>query len=150
MKYFIIKSFRLQFKNLSFFLKNLGIILNTFIKSISMKIQLYYDKDCPFCNYYSNYLKLKQEHKLILLNARDSDKEIDEFRVLGFDINNGFIIKLDDSTIYQGADAIIFLNDLAEKKIFFLDNHFFRNLVYPFIKQLRKILLFILGKKSKI
>lgn len=115
-----------------------------------MKIELYYDKQCPFCNSYANYIKLKKEHNLILINARESFKDIKLFRTKGFDINDGFIIKVDENEIYQGADAIIFLNELAKRKVYFPNNSFFKLYVYTFIKTLRKIVLFILGKKSDL
>lgn len=112
-----------------------------------MKIELFYDKECPFCNSYAKYLKLKENHTLILFNARDSKKHLDFFRAKGFDINNGFIIRVDEKMIYQGADAIVFLNKLAKKRFYFPDNLFFRNIIYPFFKLLRKIVLFVLRKR---
>ena len=115
-----------------------------------MKIELFYDKECPFCNFYSNYLKLKEKHKLILLNAREYKEELSKLKTKGFDINNGFIIIIDNIDIYQGVDAIVFLNDLAKSRIFFPNNYFFRNIVYPVIKQLRKLILFIIGKEINI
>jgi len=115
-----------------------------------MKIEIYYDKECPFCNYYANYISLKENHQLILKNAREEKELIEEFRAFGFDINNGFIIKVDDITLYQGSDAIIFLNEVSQKRIYFKDNNFFKDFVYPLVKKLRKIILFCLGKNNKI
>lgn len=112
-----------------------------------MKIELFYDKDCPFCNKYANYVKLKEKHELLLKNAREFNKEIRELKTLGFDINDGFIIKVDENKIYQGVDAIVFLNKLVKKKFYFPDNCFFRSIVYPFIKLLRRVVLIILRKK---
>eukprot|EP01029_Cantina_marsupialis_P018075 TRINITY_DN41123_c1_g1_i1.p1 TRINITY_DN41123_c1_g1~~TRINITY_DN41123_c1_g1_i1.p1 ORF type:complete len:116 (+),score=0.24 TRINITY_DN41123_c1_g1_i1:563-910(+) len=115
-----------------------------------MKIELYYDKECPFCKSYANYIKLKKMHELTLLNARENINAIKKFRNQGFDIDEGFIVKVDDNKIYQGSNAIVFLNTIAEKKIYFKDNLFFKNFIYPFAKALRKVLLFFLGKKTKI
>ncbi|XPV70523.1 MAG: DCC1-like thiol-disulfide oxidoreductase family protein [Halarcobacter sp.] len=115
-----------------------------------MKIELFYDKECPFCKYYANYIKIKENHKLMLINAREDKEAIKEFESLGFDINDGFIIKVDEKKIYQGSDAIIFLNRLSTKKVYFKDNQFFKKFLYPFIKKLRKIVLFCLGKNSKL
>ena len=115
-----------------------------------MKIELFYDKECPFCNSYANYIKIKEDHELILNNARDFKDDIELLRSKGFDINNGFIVKVDDTDIYQGVDAIVFLNKLAKKAIYFPDNLFFRNIIYPLIKTIRKILLYLLGKKPDI
>ncbi len=112
-----------------------------------MKIELFYDKECPFCNSYANYLKFKKSHELLFYNAREYSKEIAYFKTIGFDINNGYIIRVDQKSLYQGVDAMIFLNKLSQKRVFFYDNCFFRNVVYPFIKKLRIIILF-LSKKS--
>jgi len=42
--------------------------------SIKEKIVIYYDKDCPFCNNYINFLKLKDNYELILKNATGWEK----------------------------------------------------------------------------
>lgn len=115
-----------------------------------MKIELFYDKECPFCKSYANYIKLKEKHELILLNARDETEQIKLFRKKRIDINDGFIIRVDNQTIYQGANAIIYLNKLANKKVFFPNNIFFKKILYPLIKTLRKVVLFLLAKKSKL
>ena len=112
-----------------------------------MKIKLFYDKECPFCNSYSNYIKLKEEYELELINAREQKKQINNLKEKGFDINDGFIIKIDEKDIYQGVNAIDFLNNLSQDKIYFPNNYFFRNIVYPIIKQFRKVLLLIYKKK---
>ena len=115
-----------------------------------MKIEMYYDKECPFCNSYAKYVKLKESHQLILLNAREHLEKIDELKKRGFDINNGYIIEVDNKNIYQGVDAIIFLNDISKRKVFFADNYLFRNIIYPFIKLLRKLALKINKKQVKL
>lgn len=111
-----------------------------------MKIEVFYDKECPFCSFYSKYLDIKENHTLILSNARENIKELEKLKIKGFDIDQGFIVKIDDKKIYQGAQAIIFLNTLSKRKICFANNTFFRKIVYPFIKLLRKVVLFILKK----
>lgn len=113
-----------------------------------MKIELYYDKECPFCNSYANYIKLKEEHELKLINARNTS--LDLLKSRAFDINDGFVIVIDNNEIYQGSEAILYLNKLSHKKIFFKDNFLFKKILYPFIKFVRIILLRILGKKTKI
>ena len=115
-----------------------------------MKIELFYDKDCPFCNSYAKYIKLKQIHELIILNAREELSTINEFRNIGFDINDGFIIRVDNKKIYQGSDAIIYLNTISSKKIYFPNNFFFRKIIYTFVKEIRKVLLFLLKRNHKI
>lgn len=111
------------------------------------KIELFYDKECPFCNSYANYIKLKETHTLILTNAREASNHLKTLKSKGFDINEGFIIIVDDKDIYQGSDAILFLNKISKKKIFYKDNLFFRKILYALIKKIRKFILFISLKK---
>lgn len=113
-------------------------------------IELFYDKECPFCNSFANYLVLKETHTLKLFNAREARKEIEAFKVKGFDINDGFIIRIDKTKLYQGSEAILFLNKVAQKKVWFYDNWLFKSIVYPFVKALRKLILFIKRKKIHI
>lgn len=117
-----------------------------------MKIELFYDKECPFCKFYANYIKLKEKHKLILINVRDSQSiiELEKFRLQGLDINNEFIIRVENNELFQGVDAISFLNNLVKKKIYFPDNYLFRSIIYPIIKSIRKFILIIMGKKYNI
>ena len=115
-----------------------------------MKIELFYDKVCPFCRFYAHYIKLKETHELILFNARECKNQLQEFKSKGFDINDGYIIRVNDRNIYQGVDAIIFLNDLAQNKVYFPDNYFFRNIVYSILKQFRKLILLITGKNVNL
>jgi predicted DCC family thiol-disulfide oxidoreductase YuxK len=119
------------------------------------KIILYYDKQCPFCSKYANLVKLKKNFEIILKNAREN---LDEISILckNLDINNGFIV-LYKNDCFQGAKALEFLNSAVDKttllgKLHFLfkyDN-FISNLLYKFLFILRKIILYILGKNSKI
>lgn len=113
-----------------------------------MKIELFYDKECPFCNAYAKYIKLKENNELILTNARISSTQILKDR--GFDINDGFIIIVDNKDIYQGSEAIIYLNKLSSKKVYFKDNFLFKKIFYSLIKLLRVVFLKILGKNIRI
>lgn len=115
-----------------------------------MDIEIFYDKDCPFCNSYANYIKIKEEHNLVLKNVREFKEEVESFKSRGININNGFVVRVDNKTLYQGVDAIVFLNKLANKGIYFPDNPFFRYVIYPIIKSFRKFLLYILGKDVNI
>lgn len=115
-----------------------------------MKIEVFYDKECPFCSFYSNYLDIKENHTLILSNARENIEKLEKLKTQGFNIDKGFIIQVDDKKLYQGANAIVFLNKVSKKKIYFANNTFFRKFIYPLIKSLRKVVLFILGKSINL
>jgi predicted DCC family thiol-disulfide oxidoreductase YuxK len=117
-----------------------------------MTIKIYYDKDCPFCHKYTQFIKLKKEHNVYILNAREYKDSVYNFRTKGFDINDGIIIQLDDNKLYQGADAIIFLDNLSEKKNYYgkfysyvINRNIFKKYLYSMIKFIRKVLLKIAG-----
>lgn len=118
---------------------------------IKEKITIYYDKECPFCNSYVGYLKLKDSYELILKNVRE-DKNIDS----KFDINNGFIVNFKDN-FFQGSKALEFLNSVVNKDtflgklhFFFKYDNFFSKLLYKSLLTTRKLLLYLLNKKSNI
>lgn len=113
-------------------------------------IELYYDKNCPFCNSFANYLALKKAHTLKLFNAREAQKQIHYFKAKGFDINDGVIVRIDGREIYQGAKAILLLKKMAVRKIWFYDNWFFIKIIYPMIKILRKIILVLKRENIRI
>lgn len=116
---------------------------------------LYYDKECPFCDAYANYLVLKQNYSLKLKNARDNKEEIALF-CPKMDINNGFIIVY-NSRCYQGVDALVVLNGLIENRgiVAFLHKIFYSNTLlskalYTIAFLLRKIALTLMQKQTKI
>lgn len=120
------------------------------------KIKLFYDRDCPFCKEYSNYVELRKEYDIQLINARDSIEEIIDFRKDGFDINNGMIVEYENK-IYQGADAIKLINEFISKKkkadrllSWFVKTAIFKSYVYPIILKIRKILLKAMSRDPKI
>ena len=115
-----------------------------------MKVEVFYDKECPFCRKYAQFIKLKEKNELILINARENIKKVDDLRNKGFDINEGFVIRVDSNNLYQGADAIVFLNNLSKNKILFANTFLFKFIIYPLIKFLRIMVLFILMKELKI
>ena len=115
-----------------------------------MKIEVFFDEECPFCNLYSKYIIIKERHNLILSNARENINKLEKLKLEGFNIDEGFIVRVDDRKTYQGVDAIVFLNTLSERKLYFTNNFLFRNIIYSFIKSLRKVVLYILGKSIKL
>lgn len=114
-----------------------------------MKIEIYYDKECPFCHKYTQILNLRKEHDVSINNARDDLEKLKYFYSYGYDINNGLIVQIDEK-IYQGAKAVLVLDNLSEKSSFIYKTKLFQNFLYPVLKIIRKIVLFILGRNSNI
>ena len=64
-----------------------------------------YDGDCPFCRAYTRLLRLQQAAGVIsLLNAREPDPRIHHYVTLGYDLNEGMLVVIEDQ-IYAGAEA---------------------------------------------
>ena len=124
-------------------------------QNLKQKITLYYDKQCPFCSKYANFLKLKENFEITLKDAREN---LDEIALVcgNLNINDGFIV-LYKNDCFQGAKALAFLNSAIDKTtllgklhFFFCYDNLFSNFLYKFLFILRKIILFILGVNSKI
>lgn len=117
------------------------------------KIEIYFDKECPFCNSYVNYLKLKDSYLLVLKNAREHKDELDFTKL---DINKGFIVVYKDN-FYQGDMALKFINSIVKKDTFigkmhflFKYDNFFSRFLYKSLLIIRKLFLYSLKIKSNI
>jgi hypothetical protein len=122
---------------------------------LKQKITLYYDKQCPFCSKYANLLKLKENFEITLKDAREN---LDEIALVcgSLNINDGFIV-IYENNCFQGVKALGFLNSAVDKDTFLGKLHFifrydniFSKFLYKVLFVLRKIILFILRKDSKI
>ncbi|OCL92998.1 DCC1-like thiol-disulfide oxidoreductase family protein [Arcobacter porcinus] len=118
-------------------------------------IEIYYDKDCPFCKRYADFLKLKDNFELNLINARENQDKLKDI-CSELDINNGFIVVFNNN-FFQASKALEFLNSAVDKttllgKLHFLFkyNNIFSKSLYKFVFILRKITLFIINKNHKI
>lgn len=122
---------------------------------MKQKLILYYDQECPFCKNYAGFIQLKKHYDLELKNAREYHSEIRSL-CKGLDINEGLIVVAEGKCL-QGIDALSYLDTAMEKKGILSMLHGVWNaknslspLLYRCIKGLRKIVLFIMGRKSRI
>jgi len=120
------------------------------------KIILLYDKDCPFCEKYSQYVQLRKLHDIDILNAREQPELIEDLREKGFDIDRGMILLIDEK-VYHGKDAVLQIDKLTGKKGFF--DKLGRGItsipgvmtfVYPLMKSVRWLSLKVLGINPKV
>ena len=125
------------------------------VDSLKQKLTLYYDKQCPFCSKYANLLKLKENFEITLKDARQNLSEISSI-CEKLDINDGFIVVYKNHC-FQGSKALAFLNSAVDKDTFLGKLHFifrydniFSKILYNVLFILRKIILFVLRKDSKI
>ena len=122
---------------------------------MKQNITLYYDKQCPFCSKYANLLKLKENFEITLKDARENLSEM-SFVCGNLNINDGFIVVYKNDC-FQGSKALAFLNSAVDKDTFLGKLHFifrydniFSKILYNVLFILRKIILFVLSKDSKI
>ena len=122
---------------------------------MKQKLTLYYDKQCPFCSKYANFLKLKENFEITLKDARQN---LDEISLVceNLDINDGFIVVYENHC-FQGVKALEFLNSAVDKTttlgklhFFFAYDNTFSKFLYKILFILRKFILFVLKKDSKI
>lgn len=116
---------------------------------------IYYDQDCPFCDAYANYIQLKEKYTLELKPARDAQAEL-ALLCPHMNINNGFIIVYQDKC-FQGVDGLVLLNKLIDNKglvallhKIFQSNNIFSKALYSIVLLMRKMLLYVMGIKTKI
>ncbi|MCW8822164.1 MAG: DUF393 domain-containing protein [Sulfurovum sp.] len=122
---------------------------------MKQKLTLYYDLECPFCNRYARFVKLNDCYDLQLKDAREYHAEILSL-CKDMDINDGIIVFAEGKCL-QGIDALSYLDISMEKKGLLSRLHGIWNIkksvshpLYAFIKVLRKIVLFLMGRKSHI
>ncbi len=69
------------------------------------KLLIVYDGACPFCTGYVALLRLRESMQVELLSARSADERVDEFLALGYRLDDGMLVQLDEM-IHVGADAM--------------------------------------------
>ncbi len=90
--------------------------------------------------------------QLVLVNAREPSELVDQLTQLGFDIDQGIVLKLGDQ-LYYGAEAMQALALISSSQNWFnrLNYWLFKNkavakFMYPILRCGRNLLLKVLGK----
>lgn len=113
---------------------------------------LVYDGECPLCRNYTQYLRVKERvRELVLVDAREGGPLVDEVRELPHDLNDGMVLKM-HGRYYIGHEALNVLALVSEKRGGFsrLNRLVFSSplaarLGYPLLKAGRRLLLRIKG-----
>lgn len=119
----------------------------------SKEILLVYDKECPACNNYCLWVRIRKSvGELKLVDAREPSAIMDEITATGLDIDQGMVLKM-GGTIYYGSDAIHALALIGSPSSIFnrVNYWIFRSqtlsrIFYPILRLFRNLLLKILGK----
>lgn len=118
-------------------------------------IILVYDKECPLCHAYCRMTRIRESlGKLVLQDAREQSAVLDEITALGWDIDQGMVLKVEDE-LYYGPDAINVLAMMSSRSGIFnrLSYWTFKSkrlsrFLYPIMKSVRNLLLKILGRSK--
>ncbi len=116
-------------------------------------VKLLYDRECPACEFYCQRINVDEtEGQLQRIDARDNSELLQEVTDVGLDIDEGMVLKIDDS-IYYGSDAIHKLATLSARQglVDKLAHWTFRSpavarVLYPVLAACRNLLLKILGR----
>ena len=122
--------------------------------SITEDVWLVYDGECPVCNTYCKYIRIRDAvGELRLVDARHPSDLLDEVTKAGLDIDQGMVLKF-KGAIYYGSDAIHMLTLLSSPSgvfnrinFYVFSTSFGARIFYPICKAFRNVLLKILGIK---
>ena len=116
------------------------------------QVWLIYDGECPMCNNYAQYLRLKQSvGEFVLVDARQGGPVVDEVRELPHNLNDGMVVKIGNRH-FAGHEALHVLALLSTDRGAF--NKFNRlafssplisRVTYPMLKFARSVLLRLKG-----
>lgn len=116
-------------------------------------MDIYYDGDCPFCSQYVRLIKLTETvGQVNLTNLREDSAARDFLLAKGYDLDKGMLVLL-NGTYYAGADAVNILSRFSSGSDAFnqinywlLSNKYLAVIIYPLLRMVRNITLFILGR----
>ncbi len=115
---------------------------------------LVYDGYCPFCSAYVRHLRLKKSVGLRLVDARAGGPAVEECRGLGFDLNQGMVLKM-AGRHYYAADSLHALALLSGRSDLFnrvaaaaFSSKRRAALFYPALRAGRRAALFVLGRRG--
>lgn len=120
------------------------------------KLILLYDGDCPICQNYRDYIELRKNYDIELLNARENIELTKELFLKGYDINSGIIL-IKGENIFHKHEALVEISFLS-KPIHRFDRLIYSlsrkrsvmKIIYPFLFHFRKLLLKIKNIDSNI
>lgn len=116
------------------------------------QIIVIYDNHCPFCRNYSQLIRLKSTvENIVLIEARRNSVYRDEAYRLGYDLDQGMLVKF-AGQFYYGADAMHILALLSDRKDWFNRFNYWifssaarSRLLYPTLRFCRNLWLHIVG-----
>ncbi|MGH6920935.1 MAG: DCC1-like thiol-disulfide oxidoreductase family protein [Geminicoccaceae bacterium] len=115
---------------------------------------LVYDGQCPFCSRYARLVRIRENVRLHLVDARKSGPLVREVSEAGLDLNEGMVLKM-GGRYYHGAAALQVLAALSTSSTTFnrLSASIFRSpyrsrALYPILRVGRNAALAVLGREK--
>ncbi len=115
-------------------------------------ILILYDGECPFCSRYVQWLHLKENLAVTLVNARENSALRDRATQQGYDLDHGMLVEYGGRS-YFANDALMILSllstrsDLFNKLVALLFSHpRAAKLFYPFLSFMRRVAVLGLGR----
>jgi predicted DCC family thiol-disulfide oxidoreductase YuxK len=116
---------------------------------------LVYDGDCPFCTRFVRYTRLRDSvGPLAMIDSRSGGPEVEEVCRLGFDLDQGMVLKL-QGAFYHGAASVHVLALLSTRSGWFnrslhvvFRSPMAARLLYPVLRSGRNLTLFLLGRRQ--
>jgi predicted DCC family thiol-disulfide oxidoreductase YuxK len=115
-------------------------------------IRILYDGDCPFCTRYVKLLRLRENLRVELVNARENSADRDAATAKGYDLDHGMLVTYGGQDYYADA-AITILSVLATSSGFInrMSAAAFRSpkrakLLYPVLAFFRRMTVLALGR----
>ena len=118
-------------------------------------IVLVYDGECPICSAYCKALAIRQlDSRFEIVNARQYHPVLEKIKEIGLDLDEGFVLKIENN-YFHGAAAINRLALITTRVGLFnqlnyliFKSAYLSQILYPFLRTGRNILLYLLGIKK--
>lgn len=115
-------------------------------------IVLVYDGECPICSAYCKALAIRQlDPRFEIVNARQYHPILESINERGLDLDEGFVLKIENG-YFHGAEAINRLALVSTRVGLFnrlnyliFKSAYLSKILYPFLRNGRSILLYLLG-----
>ncbi len=116
-------------------------------------LEVIYDRECPFCTSYVRLVRLREAvGPVTLIDARSDDPRVRAVQAMGFDLDEGMVVRHGDDVFY-GEAAMRHLSILSAPGglINGLMRRVFRSprraaLLYPVLARGRRLVLRLLGR----
>ncbi|MAP96298.1 MAG: hypothetical protein CMK07_15240 [Ponticaulis sp.] len=117
--------------------------------SSARPFRILYDGECPFCQSYVGFARLRKAvGEVELIDAREAPELVADYHERGFPIDEGMIVDTGD-VVYFGGDAVWAINSLVSRNplLKLMSGRKFLKVIYPSLRFGRNSVIRLLGRK---